>query len=478
MNNTELQALRSQGEGLHLEFKESINSGLAKEIVAFANTKGGMLLIGVDDDGGIKNKVLSNGDRSKIQDISRECDPSIDISIETVDEQENVLIVHVKEGLNKPYRCSTGFYAREGASSVKRKTHEIHEMFRDEGRFSFDDILCLKADFEKEFEPRLLKRFFREAGKEQILSDEDTLHNLGVLEFVDGKPILNNTGVLFFSKNPSFFLPQAIIQCVRYKGNIKVDIEDQKDMTFDVMTNIDECFSFLRRSLDVGFTFETGDPRRKEVWEIPFVALREAIINAFAHRDYVNKGTHIQVEVFDDRVSITNFGGLVKGFSLDDLGKRSAHRNPNMVNIFHRANFIEKLGTGILRINEELELAGHPAIEFDVNEYWFTIIFSRKNVIQSGQIQSGQKQSGSRNFILNEQEMKILSFCKLKPKSRSEIFTFIGMSNETRNFTRNVLPLLEKEYLNMTEPDSPRSRNQKYYATDLGIKTLEALNDH
>ena len=88
-----------------------------------------------------------------------------------------------------------------------------------------------------------------EVKKEQILSNEDTLHNLGVLEFIDGKPVFNNTGILFFTKNPQLFLPQAIIQCVRYKGMIKLDIEDQKDMTSDVINNIDETFVFLRRSL-------------------------------------------------------------------------------------------------------------------------------------------------------------------------------------------------------------------------------------
>ena len=209
----------------------------------------------------------------------------------------------------------------------------------------FDDALNLKADFDTYFEPKTLKRFFSEVKKEQISSNEDTLHNLGVLEFVGGKPVFNNTGILFFTKEPQQFLPQAIIQCVRYKGIIKLDIEDQKDMTSDVITNIDETFVFLRRSLDVAFKFESGNPTRIEVWEIPYIALKEALINAIAHRDYINKGTHIQVEVFDDRVSITNFGGLVKGLSKEELRKRSMHRNPNIVNILHRANFIEKLGT-------------------------------------------------------------------------------------------------------------------------------------
>lgn len=463
MNKEVLQALIAQGEGFHLEFKESVNSSISKEIVAFANAKGGMILIGVGDDGKIKNKALDNGIRSKIQDAGRDCDPSIDISIETVDQEPNVLIVQIKEGLNKPYRCTGGFYMREGASSNKRTTQEIYEMFKDADRFSFDDTLNLKADFNTDFDPGTLKRFFAESKKEQILSDEDTLHNLGVLEFIDEKPVFNNTGVLFFTKEPPRFLSQAIIQCVRYKGIIKLDIEDQKDMTSDIITNIDEVFVFLRRSLDVAFKFESGNPTRIEVWEIPYIALKEALINAIAHRDYNNKGTHIQVEVFDDRVSITNFGGLVKGLNPSDLGKRSLHRNPNIVNLLHRANFIEKLGTGILRINSALENAGLPKAEFDISEHWFSIVFKRQPKIGNIVEESRSSFYGSENI-----SEKILKYCSEKPRSRAEIFDFLQMSNETRNFNRHVLPLLNSNLIMMTLPDKPRSMNQRYVTTDLG----------
>jgi ATP-dependent DNA helicase RecG len=464
MTELELQALISQGEGLHIEFKESINTGLSKEIVAFANAKGGTILIGVDDDGNIKKKLLNNGDRSKIQVSARDCDPSIDIDIEIVENVPSVLVVRIKEGANKPYRCTSGFYLREGANSNKRKTNEIFDMFREAERFSFDDALCKKADFEKDFNPQLLKRFFAKAGKEQILSNEDTLHNLGLLEFVEGKPILNNTGVLFFTNEPSKFIPQAIIQCVRYKGIIKLDIEDQKDMTFDMLKNIDECFAFLRRSLNVAFKFESGNPKRQEVWEIPYIALREALVNAMSHRDYINRGTHIQVEIFDDRVSITNSGGLAKGITNKDLRRRSTRRNPNIVNIFHRADYIEKLGTGLLRIDDELKKAGLPKVEFDVDENWFEIIFSRKIK------ETYSNFDGS--YSLSSRQIDIIKFCVSEPKSRADIFDFLEMLNQTRSFNRHVLPLIENDFLNLTLPDKPTSRNQMYFTTEKGKSYL------
>lgn len=191
------------------------------------------------------------------------------------------------------------------------------------------------------------------------------------------------------------------------------------------------------------------------------------MVNAIAHRDYVNKGTHIQVEVFDDRVSITNFGGLAKGLTKEELRKRSMHRNPNIVNLFHRSNFIEKLGTGLLRIDSELKNAGLPKVELEINEYWFSIVFKRRTKVINEE---------SSNFdgsaYLSEQDKKVLTFCKETPRSRVEIFEFLQLSNETRNFNRNLLPLIDKGWLRMTEPSTPRSKNQKYIITNIGLSLI------
>src|SRR3989338_2447241 len=105
MDKKEFEFLLKQGEGLKSEFKENYDSkNLGKEIVAFANTEGGRIFIGVDDQGKVKGTQITNKLKSEIQDLARGCDPSINIKIETID---NVLIVNIDEGLNKPYRCST-----------------------------------------------------------------------------------------------------------------------------------------------------------------------------------------------------------------------------------------------------------------------------------------------------------------------------------------------------------------------------------
>lgn len=125
--------------------------------------------------------------------------------------------------------------------------------------------------------------------------------------------------------------------------------DDRKDFNEDVLSNIDQAMIFLKRHLPVRYEI-TGAPRRREVLEIPEGALREAVINAVAHRDYFERGANVMVEIFDDRIEISNPGGLVKGLKPEDFGKKSILRNPNIASLLHRADYIEKMGTGIARM--------------------------------------------------------------------------------------------------------------------------------
>lgn len=163
------------------------------------------------------------------------------------------------------------------------------------------------------------------------------------------------------------------------EGRVKFDellnIIDRKDFEEYISTNIDNTINFLKQHIQL--RYEYGDtPQRKEIPEIPYAALREAIINAAVHRDYFEKGAKIMVEIFDDRVAITNPGGLVKGLTEKNFGKISILRNPNIASLLHRANYIEKMGTGINKIKNLMLNAGleEPKYKFDA---FFTVTFKR-----------------------------------------------------------------------------------------------------
>ncbi len=131
--------------------------------------------------------------------------------------------------------------------------------------------------------------------------------------------------MLFFTKSIEFFLRQAICTCVLYKGINKVKILDKKDYSGNMLDNIDNAFNFVKRHTNLEYVIE--HIQREDVPEIPDIALREAIINAFAHRYYFEQGSNILVEIFDDRVAITSFGGLPAGLNETEFGKKSVQRN-------------------------------------------------------------------------------------------------------------------------------------------------------
>ena len=118
---TNLNKVLELGEGQFIEFKESFDKSLAKEIAAFANASGGVIYLGVNDDGLVKSVRITNRLKSAIQDIAHNCDPPVIINLNEID---NVLAIEVREGENKPYSCSSGFFMRMGANSQKMRRDE------------------------------------------------------------------------------------------------------------------------------------------------------------------------------------------------------------------------------------------------------------------------------------------------------------------------------------------------------------------
>ncbi|MCA1917728.1 helix-turn-helix domain-containing protein [Methanospirillum hungatei] len=135
MNRSDLSILLQEGEGSMLEYKESLSSALSRELVAFANTAGGKILLGVRDDGSVKGITDTNDIRARIQDIARNCDPPVKILITHID---NVTIITVRESSEKPVQCSDGFFWRQGAVTQKLTREEIWTFFQKEGAIRFD----------------------------------------------------------------------------------------------------------------------------------------------------------------------------------------------------------------------------------------------------------------------------------------------------------------------------------------------------
>jgi len=370
MKIEDLKLLIEQGEGLKLEFKENLDSkSISKEITAFANSEGGRIFLGVSDKGEVKGVQITNKLKSEIQDTARNCEPSVKINLENV---ENVLIISVEEGKDKPYQCSAGFYLREGPNSQKLSRDEILKFITGIGKIKFDEQINDNFKFPEDFDENKFNEFLKRSRISNINNKNNILINLSLGEKAENELKINNAGILFFGKNIKKFIRQNFITCVLYKGKERVDIIDRKDFNEDLITNYDNSFKFLKQHLKLKYLIKGGGPR-EEILEIPEEALKESLLNSIVHRDYFESGMGIFVEIFDDRVEIYNKGKLL--FDKRDLGKISISRNPILFDMFSRIDLIEKAGSGINRIKKLVKESGGK-VYFQTDEF-FRIIFSR-----------------------------------------------------------------------------------------------------
>ena len=222
ISSKNFKLILEKGEDHKIEFKEQVDKSLDKEIVAFANSSGGQILIGITDEGKIKGVNITNRLKSQIEDIAKNCDPKIPISIQMIKKQK-VLVVEIKESKNKPHRCSSGFYIRSGASSQKLKRDEILDFAEDEDLLNFDKVPCKEFDFKKDFDKEKLFSFMDSTKKQYSRRNYiQLLENLKVAKRQNSKVIFNNAGALFFSKNLNDIYFHTEIACGAFKGKDKV----------------------------------------------------------------------------------------------------------------------------------------------------------------------------------------------------------------------------------------------------------------
>jgi ATP-dependent DNA helicase RecG len=212
-----------------------------------------------------------------------------------------------------------------------------------------------------------------------VLPRESMLKNLSCAGVGrDGGLSYTNAGLLFFRDNrQNLYFDFTHVICALYKGTDKVDIIDAKHFDGSIMENIDNAMVFLKRNLRVRYEIKTL--QRKNILELPEDALREAVTNAVCHRDYFEKGSRVMVEIFDDRVEVTNPGGAPKGITEDNFGSVSITRNPIIASLLHRAHYIERMGTGIGRIRNAAKEANVAEPVFELNHF-FKVTFKRNEL--------------------------------------------------------------------------------------------------
>lgn len=331
-------------EGKNIEFKRQYTDDIKYAVLAFANTEGGTLYIGINDDGSVEG--VENPDAAMLQvmnmirdTIRPDITVAVDCSTELM-ENKHVVVLTIQRGVARPYYLANkgirpaGVYVRQGASSVPASETAILQMIKESSGDVYEEARSLNQNLTfKEAEAYFAKKHlqFGDAQKRtlQLISADGTYSNLGML--------LSDQCI-------------SIIKLAVFEGSKKTVFHDRKELSGSLFKQLEDAYAYINQ-----FNYTRSEfpgLERVDTRDYPPEAVREALLNAVIHREYGIGGPTL-ISIFDDRIEFVTIGGLVKGLSLADIKLGvSMLRNKNLANVFYRLHLIEAYGTGLLKIDE------------------------------------------------------------------------------------------------------------------------------
>ncbi len=457
------------GESKNVEFKVRLPDDSAKyikTIIAFANTQGGRLVVGVDDK---TRSVIGVADDSAFQimdnianAVSDSCTPQIvpDIELRTID-KHTVIVVTVAPGPNRPYYLKSkgkenGTYIRAGGTSRPADHEKIRELEMEGAHISWDELTCIGYETtEKEIKKlcRDIMKYRETVGLPKRKVTDTQLMNWKLLKKTDTSLLASNAYVLLVSD----YFPFSKTQCAVFKGTERTVFLDKREFTGPVYEQIEEAMAFVLRNIRLGATIE--GLVRKEDYELPIEAIREMIVNAHCHRNLTDNSC-VQVAVYDDRLEVTSPGGLYNGLTYEEIvSGHSKLRNKGIANVFNQMGFIEAWGTGIRRIRQAAERYGLPDPEIQVFDDMFRVNLYRRPLSEVSNDCSKASEKHRRSIgetsekhrkqfgeDLNDTQKKILELLSADGKlSAVKLAKQIGVSG--RNVEVNIKKLKERGML-------------------------------
>lgn len=440
MDANQVKEIISSGENQEVELKESFHSNqdISKIICSMANTLGGILVLGVNDKGEIKGMEKSlDRLQQEVANSSQAVSPAPIISVETHKiKGKNVLVVIVQRASDGTYHTFHGaIYVRIG-STTKRLEGQTHlEFLRNRQILSFDESYDSLVRIE-DLDEIKIRAYLK------LRNQESYLESHSIKDFLVSNRLASNNGglkikspaVLFFGKNSVQFYPQIEMKLVQFSGKEPVKIIAHKLVQDNIMNSIEQSIDFVKNHINKSIKIMAS--KREELYEYPESVIREAIVNAVAHRDYFSKDS-IQIYVFDDRMEITNPGSLPHGLPKELFGTISVQRNPITYRFLRDMGYVEGLGTGIPRMKNEMRSFGLEDPKFMFTETFFRITLYNKK---------GKRSPIESIADLNERQKKALVYLKKHKSIKAKTYADINkISNTTA--VNEINELIQYNYL-------------------------------
>lgn len=345
-----------------VELKSIVVDDIKKEIIAFANSDGGTLYIGIRDDGEVVGLNDPDGTALQVSNMVRDSikpDVTMFHHYKTIEEAgKKIIEINVQRGTDRPYYLAKkgmrpeGVYVRQGYSAVPATDTAIRRMIKETDGDRFETMRCLEQELtfeatEKEFQFRNV-----EFGPQQMRT----------LKLVDNDGLYSNLALLLSDQNP------YTIKVAVFQGTTQMIFKDRRVFGGSLMKQMNEVYEYIDFRNQTRATIEKLS--RIDVRDYPVIAVREALLNLIVHRDYSFSASAL-ISIYDDRIELVSIGGLMPGIDLEDvLAGLSVCRNQNLANVFYRLHLIEAYGTGLTKILEAYEGASEkPVISTTKNSF-------------------------------------------------------------------------------------------------------------
>ena len=377
-----------QYESERIEYKSQLTDDIYKEVIAFANTEGGVIYIGVDDQGnvvGIKDvdesyTRLTNGIRDAIL-------PDVTMFVRYVLQENKVIRIEVGEGSYKPYYLkskglkSTGVYIRQGAACAQASPEQIRQMIKDSDGDIFEEMRALQQNLTFKEAETAFQRY-------KVEFSEDKFIALGLRNIHDDQ--YTNLALLLSDQC------QHTTKIAVFGDEENIIFKDAKEFGGSIFKQLDDSYEYLSLCNRTAASFKGLE--RIEKSDYPEEAIREALLNALVHRDYSYSGSII-INVNDQCMEFISIGGLLPGLSAEDIRSGiSQPRNRRLAEIFHRLRLIESYGTGIRKIYALYKnCLVQPRIEITHNT--FKLVLPNMNVVSGEVNKTVEVQSPSKSVI-------------------------------------------------------------------------------
>lgn len=372
MELDEIAKIVRQGESCSLEFKKSTArlKPACETACAFLNGNGGIILIGITDDGLIIGQDVADKTKREIGNELAKISPVANIAVEyivTDKDNKQVIVLHVvTDALKKPYSYDSRAYLRHESDTVHMPREHYQQLVMNNASKgnAWEDQTQLNITLENLDIEEIISTVREGTRNGRIPEDFTTedpwmaLKHLGLIENNN----ITNAAIILFAQHPERWFPQNVLKLARFRGVDKSDFIDSKQVSGHAFKLLAEAMAFTNTYLPIASVFPKNALERIDTPLFPIKVLREAIANSICHRDYAYRGGSISLAIFDDRLEIWNYGLLPNGLSVDTLkqANQSVPRNVRIAKVLYYHKITETWGRGIKMIVKLCLESGHP----------------------------------------------------------------------------------------------------------------------